>query len=681
MLNRLYKQLLKILFCFFLIVQIDIHFLKLQANSEPVIFFSDLTYAPKTGWECSSTKGAAITIWGEGFGNEGYNGVTNYVSVGGVMITEYAEWGEGLGPARNLDRITFWLHSGVPSGTTFITVTVNGVTSNEIPLVVGPATIYFVSVTDGDNSYNGLYSTYQGGNNGPFRDIKMFNPAYNPSGWEEPFIVYVRGGVYTEQDIEGTFVALKAPPTSPDTPRALIGYPCEEPVLDMDSLQRAAIWSAAYSPYKLSYSLYTIAKLKFINGKDAILLIGGHDNRFIGNVFAYNNKEAWSGVIMVREANHQYIYGNYFYKNGYDSYKHEIYVKTHAQPPGIAEYVYIGWNEFENWTADLNPNDTISRGGAIFVSTASDAFNKGITNHVYIHDNYFHGGDSEPFYNGNGGGKEIYIYNNIFADIIPEVERGIYFGAGTAPGMTNIYFYNNTLYNVADTGSPMILVTGDSVHVISKNNIFYAKQNQSYLKVEPYLEAKFISENDLYYGNPELPSGQGVEITNPITSDPLFVDTTVRDFHLQAGSPAIDTALTLTEVDHDFDGNIRPIDGDDDGIPEPDLGAYEYLPPGSVGETYNEVNLNIRNFYPNPFTSKTVLIYYIPRKSKVVLNIYNVSGEKVRTLVNKLQTSGEKYVVWYGKDDKGKILPSGVYFYKLKNDFFIKRGKIIFMKK
>lgn len=567
--GRLFKIILLI---------ISIIICEISESSGPVIFFSDLVYGPNSGWEGIENKGALVTIWGEGFGNVGYDGVNNYVTVGGIEITEYAEWGSDLGPARSLDRISFWLNNNVPEGETEIRVTVNGIESNSISFTVGDAMIYFISVNDGDNNYNGLFSNYQGGNNGPFRDIKMFNPAYNPSGWNEPFIVYVRGGVYTEQDIEGTFVALKAPPDSPDLPRALIGYAGEEAILDMSQLQRSAIWSGAYSPYKLSYSLYTIARLKFINGKVGCLLIGGYNNRFIGNIFANNNEPAWSGVIMVREANHQYIFGNYFFQNGYDSYKHEIYVKTHLNPPGVSEYVYIGWNEFDSWTADLNPDDQPSRGGAIFVSTASDAFEKGITNNIYIFSNYFHGGDSEPFYNGNGGGKDIYIFNNIFSNIHPEVTRGIYFG-GSAPGVKNIYFYNNVLYNVGNIDSPMILVANaPTLNVISKNNIFYAQENQPFVRVEPYNGATFTSTNDLYYGNSQLPEGENIEINNPITSDPRFRNPQLDDFHILSDSPCIDAGLnSLPYLDSfDFYGNTRILDGNNDNVSVIDIGANEY---------------------------------------------------------------------------------------------------------
>ncbi len=69
--------------------------------------------------------------------------------------------------------------------------------------------------------------------------------------------------------------------------------------------------------------------------------------------------------------------------------------------------------------------------------------------------------------------------------------------------------------------------------------------------------------------------------------------------------------------------------------------------------------------YPNPFNPETNINYSIPEEGKVEVSIYNVKGQKVKTLVNETQISGEHTVVWNGTNKQNKRVASGVYFYKL----------------
>jgi len=74
--------------------------------------------------------------------------------------------------------------------------------------------------------------------------------------------------------------------------------------------------------------------------------------------------------------------------------------------------------------------------------------------------------------------------------------------------------------------------------------------------------------------------------------------------------------------------------------------------------------------YPNPFSTYTTIEYFLPTKSRVTLTIYNLCGEVVKVLVNKVQESGTHKVCWDGKDDKGELLPNGIYFYELRTPEF-----------
>ena len=69
--------------------------------------------------------------------------------------------------------------------------------------------------------------------------------------------------------------------------------------------------------------------------------------------------------------------------------------------------------------------------------------------------------------------------------------------------------------------------------------------------------------------------------------------------------------------------------------------------------------------YPNPFNPSTTIRYELPVLSKVTITIYNVLGQKVRTLVDGVQNAGPQFQVWNSKSDLGSSVASGVYFYRI----------------
>lgn len=86
--------------------------------------------------------------------------------------------------------------------------------------------------------------------------------------------------------------------------------------------------------------------------------------------------------------------------------------------------------------------------------------------------------------------------------------------------------------------------------------------------------------------------------------------------------------------------------------------------------------------YPNPFNINTAIRFSIPgpRESEVKLAVYNVLGQKVRTLLNGIRNEGEYSVEWDGKDDFNNQLPSGLYFYKLQAGSFRETKKLVLVK-
>lgn len=70
--------------------------------------------------------------------------------------------------------------------------------------------------------------------------------------------------------------------------------------------------------------------------------------------------------------------------------------------------------------------------------------------------------------------------------------------------------------------------------------------------------------------------------------------------------------------------------------------------------------------YPNPFNPQTSISYQLPVFSKVTLKVYDVLGQEVRTLVSENMPVGYHSVVWDGRNELGRKVTSGIYFYRLK---------------
>ena len=109
------------------------------------------------------------------------------------------------------------------------------------------------------------------------------------------------------------------------------------------------------------------------------------------------------------------------------------------------------------------------------------------------------------------------------------------------------------------------------------------------------------------------------------------------------------------------------IDSTDDGV---DNENVEIIP------QMNVLNQN----YPNPFNPETSISFDIKEAGKVSLDIYNVKGQKVKTLLNDHREAGTHNIVWNGTDDNNRSVSSGIYFYKMKNGKFSSTKKMILMK-
>jgi hypothetical protein len=119
-------------------------------------------------------------------------------------------------------------------------------------------------------------------------------------------------------------------------------------------------------------------------------------------------------------------------------------------------------------------------------------------------------------------------------------------------------------------------------------------------------------------------------------------------------------------------GNSSIVDaGVDIGFPflddAPDLGAFEVIKTTDINK-YDDLvpdNFTLFQNYPNPFNPKTTIRYALNQPAYITLDVYNLAGQKVKTLAQQYQKAGEFRVHWDSKNEIEELVSSGVYFYRL----------------
>jgi len=89
---------------------------------------------------------------------------------------------------------------------------------------------------------------------------------------------------------------------------------------------------------------------------------------------------------------------------------------------------------------------------------------------------------------------------------------------------------------------------------------------------------------------------------------------------------------------------------------------------------------NLSQNYPNPFNPSTTIRYEIPKISYVTITVFNLLGEKIRTLVDTEKQAGRYSVLWNGENEAGRKVPSGLYFYQLQSGEFSWTHKMLLTK-
>ena len=176
---------------------------------------------------------------------------------------------------------------------------------------------------------------------------------------------------------------------------------------------------------------------------------------------------------------------------------------------------------------------------------------------------------------------------------------------------------------------------GDAPHIVT--DTLEIKYPLGWISVNPH-------EVDLSGGETQL-------INISFDAEELAIGNYICDIIINDGS-AYETVIPV-------DMSVVTVDSEEDNIP---------------------LITGLSNNYPNPFNPETNISFSMKEACDVELTIYNIKGKKVKTLLKDYREADYYTLTWNGKDDSGKPVASGVYFYKMKTNKYAATKKMILMK-
>lgn len=130
--------------------------------------------------------------------------------------------------------------------------------------------------------------------------------------------------------------------------------------------------------------------------------------------------------------------------------------------------------------------------------------------------------------------------------------------------------------------------------------------------------------------------------------------------------------------------NLTSADGSIQITPFFDYGLVQISMTTDVNDITDETNLptqyRLAQNYPNPFNPTTVIEFSLPSAGDVKLDVFNILGQRVTTLVDQFLPAGVHQVTFNGKTNSGRPLASGVYFYRLTAGDFTESHKMVLVK-
>ena len=273
--------------------------------------------------------------------------------------------------------------------------------------------------------------------------------------------------------------------------------------------------------------------------------------------------------------------------------------------------------------------------------------------------------------------NNVLIVNNIGL-----MSGGMFCNESSNPILLNVTIAGNKAYGSINNNEAAAFISWQNSKPTLINTILW---NDSLTEIVVVDSAITIAYSDLQYGLDSIITYNNATVNwreGNIDVYPEFIDTAIGDYHLKNSSPCIGAGIDSLEIGgvwyycplFDLEGNPRP---NPPGT-KPDMGAYESpLSVSGVEDYLSQIpnTYSLEQNFPNPFNPVTKIKYSVPQTSNVVIKVFDILGNEIETLVNEEKQTSSYEITWYAEN-----LPSGIYFYQLIAENFIKSKKMILLK-
>ena len=474
----------------------------------------------------------------------------------------------------------------------------------------------------------------------------------------------LRGGTYTE--------GIALPRDGSSGKRLVIrAYPNEKPVISTSgavlTLNRD-YWliegltfdhqNAATDAARISGSHNIIRRCEFRHGqRDGIDASGSSRNNVIESCtihdFVWKPGSDAHGIVINPGAQDWAIRNNIIYNCGGDGI--QLYADDSTPVADYSKNISITGNIFYTTLGSDSENALDFKGVDGCLVEANEMY--GFANKAWVVQkgcrnitgryNRIHDSQRGMEFRGEGGKTQANI--RLFKNVLYNIQA---YYAVKFDGVANVEMANNTIANIKAT---CLRIEGEGVQGgYFRNNLIYQAE-------APSLAATFdcqFDHNGWFRALPKNLSGAG----DRSGDDPRFTNAAASDFTLQANSPAVDAGVNVGLA---FKGVA------------PDLGAYELgeIPLSIDDQTQGAAPpdlFDLQQNHPNPFflsgvngRTATRIEFAIGENAMVRLEILNILGQRVRTLLEGEVSAGRHAVVWDGRDYRGAVVATGVYVYRL----------------